>query len=203
MDRKAHWENIYQTKLLTEVSWYQPQPSFSFELIEKYSKGKDAKIIDVGGGDSFLVDKLLEEGYTDLTVLDISAKAIERAQERLGSRADRVKWICSDISELNPTEQYDIWYDRAAFHFMTSEQDVEAYKKRLIEATCAGSILIVGTFSENGPTKCSGIEIHQYSEKDLKETFSPEFELLDLINIDHTTPFGTLQNFNFGIFRRL
>jgi len=202
MDRKEHWENIYHTKLLTEVSWYQPQPSFSAALIEKYIDGKDKNLIDVGGGDSFLVDKMLEEGYSHITLLDISPRAIERAQERLGSRASHVKWIASDITKFNPTEEYDLWYDRAAFHFMTTDNDVAAYKANLINATHTGSIFIVGTFSENGPTKCSGIEIRQYSEQQLRDTFAPEFELIETINVDHTTPFGTLQNFNFGVFRR-
>ena len=200
MNRKEHWENIYHTKLLTEVSWYQPQPSFSAELIEKYIDSKDKKLIDVGGGDSFLVDKLIEEGYTHITLLDISPRAIERAKERLGSRSSRVKWIVSDITKFSPEEAYDLWYDRAAFHFMTSDEDVATYKTNLIKATHTDSIFIVGTFSENGPTKCSGIDIRQYSEQDLRDTFAPEFKLIEIINVDHTTPFGTLQNFNFGVF---
>lgn len=203
MDRKAHWENIYNTKELNQVSWYQPTPQTSLTLIESTGKGKDASIIDIGGGDSFLVDHLLEQGYTNITVLDISERAIKRAKERLGTRATEVDWIVSDITTFDPEgEQYDVWHDRAAFHFLTSTNDIEQYKEVLQSATKEGSAIIIGTFSDSGPLKCSGIEIKQYSEGDFLHTFDDILQLSQLVNVDHTTPFDTVQNFNFGVFVR-
>ena len=202
MDRKEHWENVYNSKLLTEVSWYQPNPSFSFDLIEKYIGDHSEALIDIGGGDSFLVDKLLEAGYSDVSVLDISDKAIERAKERLGSRAERVNFITSDVIDFRPEKKYKVWYDRAALHFLISDEDIHKYLKNLLEGTEPGSIVILGTFSENGPTKCSGITIKQYSHEEMLKTFGAHFEERDFINIDHQTPFDTTQNFNFIVLER-
>ena len=163
--RKDHWENIYQTKQLKDVSWYQPVPQTSLDFLRQFNLPKTAKIIDVGGGDSLLVDYLLELGYTDISVLDISENALERAKERLGDKARLVKWIVSDISTFEPSEQYDFWHDRAVFHFLTKEQDIENYMTVLSKGIQMDGILVMGTFSESGPTKCSGIPIKQYSEK--------------------------------------
>ena len=202
MDRKKHWENIYETKQLTDVSWYQPNPSFSLDLINKFVTDKDVNIIDVGGGDSFLADKLIEERFTNLSVLDISQKAIERAKDRLGSRAEKVNWIVSDIVEFSSDRKYSLWYDRAAFHFLRDEQDIEKYKEILLNSTSDDAHVIIGTFSENGPLKCSGIEIKQYSEEDFKNLFGNEFDVLEFINVDHQTPFDTTQNFNFVVMKK-
>ena len=196
-NRIEHWENIYNTKQLNEVSWYQPKPITSLENIKKFAQNKSDKIIDVGGGDSFLVDYLLEEGFTDITVLDISAKAIERAKFRLGSKADRVKWIVSDITAFKSSEQYDIWHDRAAFHFLNDSKDIDSYIQIANKSIVPQGILIVGTFSENGPKKCSGIEIKQYSEHTLSETFKDNFQKQESFYLDHKTPFDTVQNFVF------
>ena len=162
---KKHWENVYETKNPEQVSWTQEIPKTSLNLIHSFGLDKKAKIIDIGGGDSKLVDFLLEEGYENITVLDISEKAIEKAQLRLGSKADKVNWIVSDITQFNPTTQYDIWHDRAAFHFLTTEVDINKYVKTIEKSV--SKHLIVGTFSENGPQKCSGLEIKQYSQETL------------------------------------
>lgn len=201
-DRKKHWENIYQTKELTEVSWFQPTPETSLNLIEKLSLKKNAKIIDVGGGDSFLVDNLLDLGYQDITVLDISDSAIERAKKRLGERAKLVKWIVSDITHFIPSEKYDCWHDRAAFHFLTDEDEISKYSKTVSECINKDGYLIIGTFSDKGPEKCSGIPIKQYTENSLEREFSNSFQKIECKTINHQTPFDTFQNFIFCRFKK-
>ncbi len=202
-ERKQHWENIYQTKELKDVSWYQPTPETSLEFISNLKVAKDVKIIDVGGGDSFLVEFLLDLGYTDITVLDISENAIERAKARMGELAQKVKWIVSDITQFNPTEKYDLWHDRAAFHFLRSENDIESYMKVLNQAIAEKGQIIIGTFSEDGPLKCSGIEIKQYSEATLIAQFHNTFKKIVCKRVDHPTPFGTTQNFTFCSFEKI
>ena len=201
-NRKNHWESIYQTKQLNEVSWYQPVPQTSLDLISKYVKSYDAKIIDIGGGDSFLVDHLLQLGYTNISVLDISEAAIERAKIRLGENANKVSWIVCDISKFEPTEKYDFWHDRAAFHFLTDKEDINRYISSVNKAITTNGILTIGTFSESGPKKCSGIEITQYTEESLANLFPNEFEKIESFYVDHSTPFDTVQNFVFGVFRK-
>lgn len=201
-DRKKHWENIYSTRSLNEVSWYQPVPETSLEFLKQFNIPKDASIIDIGGGDSFLVDHLLKLGYTNVTVLDISATALERAKARLGPDSSKVKWIVSDASTFVPTEQYDLWHDRAAFHFFTSESDISNYLNVMSKGIKPDGILILGTFSEQGPKKCSMIEIKQYSEESMTARLSTLFKKIKCIKIDHKTPFGTLQNFLFCSFRK-
>lgn len=201
MERKEHWEKIYSEKELSEVSWYQPTPEVSIQLIIENSS-KDDAIIDIGGGDSYLVDHLLKLGYTNLTVLDISANAIGRAKKRLGNKANLVKWIVSDITEFQPTTNYDIWHDRAAFHFLRNEIDIQSYKNSLNKGLSQNGKAIIGTFSESGPLKCSGIDIQQYGESSFKSTFDGLLRLKKVINTDHPTPFDTIQNFNFGLFER-
>ena len=202
-DRRKHWENIYQTKQLTEVSWYQPTPETSLDFIKQFNIGIGAKIIDVGGGDSYLVDHLLDEGYRDITVLDISASAIERAKHRLGNRANQVKWIVADAANFQPPEKYDLWHDRAAFHFLTDEAEISNYIATAQQNITPQGVLVIGTFSEQGPKKCSGIEIRQYSENSMVERLKKFFEKIKCITIDHKTPFDTIQNFVFCSFRKL
>lgn len=196
-DRKNHWENIYETKQLEEVSWYQPIPEASLSFIKEINLPSDAAIIDIGGGDSFLVDNLLKWGYTNVSVLDISEKAIERAQERLGTKAKNVKWIVSDVTAFEPYEKYDLWHDRAAFHFLTDQNEVARYAEITSRNVNPNGFLFVGTFSENGPKKCSGIDIQQYSEETLSKVFINSFEKIKSFTTDHPTPFGTVQNFVF------
>jgi ubiquinone/menaquinone biosynthesis C-methylase UbiE len=202
-DRKKHWENIYQTKQLNEVSWFQPTPETSLDFIKQFNVPTTAKIIDIGGGDSFLVDHLLEKGYQDITVLDISEAAIERAKQRLGDKAERVKWIVADAAKFQPTEKYDFWHDRAAFHFLTDEQEISNYLDTAQRSIKPTGVLVIGTFSEQGPKKCSGIEIKQYSENSMTERLKKFFEKIKCITIDHKTPFDTIQNFVFCSFRKL
>ena len=197
---KKHWENIYATKGMQEVSWYQKSPQTSLNLISQLQLSKHASIIDIGAGDSFLVDELLKLGYTNISVLDISVNAIKRAKKRLGEFAKNVKWIVTDITEFNPTEKYDLWHDRAVFHFLTQEKDINIYKK-LVDSTISGYFLL-STFSDEGPDKCSGLEICKYSEMDLKNQFEGDFTLIDSFKKDHNTPFETIQNFTFSLFKK-
>ena len=203
IDKKQHWENIYQTKELNEVSWFQPKPETSLNFFEEFAISSTAKIIDIGGGDSFLIDHLLLLGYIDITVLDISNSAIERAKKRLGSNAEKVKWIVSDIVDFEPTESYDVWHDRAAFHFLTNKEDREKYVSIADKGLTNDGLLIVGTFSETGPLKCSGVEIQQYSEISLIEQMKSKFQKTNCFTIDHTTPFNTIQNFLFCSFKKV
>lgn len=200
IDRKNHWETVYETKLPNEVSWTQEKPKTSLDFIHETNLGKSAKIIDIGGGDSKLVDYLLEEGYENISVLDISARALERAKKRLGKNAEKINWIVSDITEFKHETTYDIWHDRATFHFLTSSEQIKSYRKT-IEKWVTG-FLIIGTFSEEGPKKCSGLKIKQYSETAIENQFSEGFNKIKCIIEDHNTPFETIQNFTFCIFSK-
>jgi 2-polyprenyl-3-methyl-5-hydroxy-6-metoxy-1,4-benzoquinol methylase len=202
-DRKKHWENIYLTKSFHDVSWFQPTPETSLDFFKQFNVPTNAKIIDIGGGDSLLVDHLLDLGYQRITVLDISAGAIERAKQRLGEKATRVKWIIADVATFNPTEKYDFWHDRAAFHFLTDEIEISNYLATAAKSINSNGIMVIGTFSEQGPTKCSGIEIKQYSALTMTERLKTFFEKIKCITVDHKTPFETIQNFVFCSFRKL
>jgi 2-polyprenyl-3-methyl-5-hydroxy-6-metoxy-1,4-benzoquinol methylase len=200
--KKAHWENVFATKAETEVSWFQAYPKTSVEFIELFNLPLDASIIDVGGGDSHFVDALLEKGYTNVSVLDISENAIERAKARLGSNATKVNWITSDITEFTPTITFDFWHDRAAFHFLTDDEKINKYVAIAENAIKKDGFLILGTFSENGPTKCSGLEIKQYNEASMSYRFEDAFNRIKCITEDHVTPFNTVQNFVFCSFQK-
>lgn len=203
MNRTKHWEDIYESKQLNEVSWYQSKPQTSLELIQGLAKNKNANIIDVGGGDGLLVDHLLKQGFQNITVLDISSKAIDRAKTRLGKMANQVKWIVSDVVNFKPNEKYDIWHDRAAFHFLTDSNDIKHYVKNAHSALKPDGKMIVGTFSTNGPTKCSGIEIQQFDEESMKHTFGQGFRSIDFSIHQHETPSKKIQEFIFGRFERI
>lgn len=198
---KEHWETVYKTKRPEEVSWTQENPKTSLDSIRETKISKSAKIIDIGGGDSKLVDYLLDEGYENISVLDISSKAIERAKLRLGKRSEKVNWIVSDILEFEPETHYDVWHDRAAFHFLTIEKQIQTYINT-IEKWVSNSV-IIGTFSENGPTKCSGLDIKQYSELEMIDLFSAHFKKIKCTKEDHITPFETIQNFIFCVFKKI
>jgi SAM-dependent methyltransferase len=180
--------------------WAQEIPKTSIEFIQTFNLDKSAKIIDIGGGDSNLVDFLLAQGFENVTVLDISKAALKRAQKRLGKNAEKVNWIESDILDFKPSENFDVWHDRAAFHFLTSKEQIESYIS--IAKESVSGYLAIGTFSENGPKKCSGLDIKQYSEDELTEVMRNGFEKLKCINENHKTPFDTIQNFTFCSFRR-
>ncbi|MBP6180759.1 class I SAM-dependent methyltransferase [Flavobacterium sp.] len=200
INKKNHWESVYETKQPNEVSWTQDSPKVALDFIRETHLGKSVKIIDIGGGDSKLVDFLLEDGYENITVLDISENALERAKIRLGKKAEKVTWIVSDITEFKPVTTYDIWHDRATFHFLNSDAQINSYIK--IAEKWISSFLIIGTFSDKGPMKCSGLEIKQYTETTLKNQFQATFEKLNCINEDHITPFETTQNFIFCVFKK-
>ena len=201
-DRKKHWETIYQTKELKDVSWFQPTPETSLDFFKQFNVQTTAKVIDIGGGDSLLVDHLLDLGYQHISVLDISEAAIDRAKQRLGERAKNVTWIVADAASFKPTENYDFWHDRAAFHFLTDENEISNYLETARQSISPGGVLVIGTFSEQGPKKCSGIEIKQYSEETMTNRLQRFFEKIKCITVDHKTPFDTIQNFVFCSFRK-
>ena len=195
-EKKEHWEEVYKTKTPDQVSWTQENPKTSLDYIKACKLPKNAALIDIGGGDSLLVDYLLEEGYSQITVLDISEQAIKRAQERLGAAADNVTWIVSDILEFNPKKTYALWHDRATFHFLTTTTEIETYKNTIKQRV--DSYVVLGVFSKEGPLKCSGLPITQYNVAELTACFGDSFEVLHAQTEDHLTPFHTLQNFQFA-----
>jgi len=199
-DKQKHWEQVYQTKNTEQRSWTQDVPRTSLDFIHGFDLPKTAKIIDIGGGDSKLVDCLLTEGFTNLTVLDISETALEKTKDRLGDKAKNVKWIVSDITKFQPKENYDLWHDRATFHFLTETNEIVHYLK--IAQKAVAKYLVIGTFSENGPEKCSGLPIKQYSERLLQNQLKKYFSKIRCINEDHITPFQTKQNFLFCSFKK-
>jgi len=202
-DRKKHWEKIYQTKNIDEVSWYQPVPATSLDFVKQYGLPLTAKIIDIGGGDSFFVDHLIDMGYKDITVLDISEKAVEKAKQRLGEKGDGVIWIIADAANFTSSEKFDLWHDRAALHFLTDEKEIQGYIYTLNTSVNPKGYVIIGTFSENGPKQCSGIDIKQYSENTLADRLRQFFGKIKCVTIDHKTPSGSIQNFIFCSFRRI
>lgn len=200
-DTKKHWEDIYQTKNSSEVSWYQENPKTSLNLIVETCQDKNAKIIDVGAGDSRLVDNLLALGFKDITALDVSSNALKRAKKRLGSRADAVKWVVSDLMEFETDERYDIWHDRAVLHFLTKEQDINKYVDVVKRLSKPGGYLIVSTFSDKGPKKCSGLDTRQYSQGSMKKLFN-DFEHIKSFEEEHLTPWKASQTFIYSVFRK-
>ncbi|MEO5777338.1 MAG: methyltransferase [Flavobacterium sp.] len=202
-NQKSHWENVFATKSPNEVSWTQKYPKTSMDYLEELNLSKTANIIDVGGGDSNLADALLEKGFQNIWVLDISEFALERAKKRLGDKAHLVHWIVSDITEFEPEVTFDFWHDRAVFHFLTNEDSINKYVAIIGKAINKEGNFLLGTFSENGPLKCSGLEIKQYSENTMKETFKNDFEAIKYFTENHTTPFDTKQNFQFCGFKKI
>ncbi len=199
-DTKPHWENVFSTKLPGEVSWTQVVPFTSLTLIKQTRVSFSKPIIDIGGGDSRLVDNLLAEGYKDITVLDISGEALKRAQARLGSNAKKVTWIECDIKNFIPTREYAVWHDRAAFHFLTDPSDIARYADT-VGKFVAGH-LIIATFSETGPEKCSALPVSRYNEPEMDAVFAGHFKLINSFTENHITPFNTLQNFRFNLFEK-
>jgi hypothetical protein len=202
MDSKVHWEKVYGTKTPDQLSWTQAVPQTSLDFIHAFQLPRTARIIDIGGGDSRLADFLLEEGFQDITVLDISEEALQRARLRLGEKASLVRWVVSDITEFQPGDPYDLWHDRATFHFLTRQPQVSRYLSIARAAVHNRGYVIIGTFSENGPKKCSGLPIHQYTEQELAQELNNGFRKLKCITEDHLTPFNTVQNFLFCSFKR-
>jgi 2-polyprenyl-3-methyl-5-hydroxy-6-metoxy-1,4-benzoquinol methylase len=203
MSTKEHWEKIYGSKRPSEVSWYQATPKLSLDFVRDLQIAKDVAIIDVGGGDSFFVDHLLDAGFTNITVLDISETAINKAKLRLGPKSGMVNWIVSDITEFVAGRKFDFWHDRAVFHFLTTKEQVNKYLAVVNQSLSVSGKIVIGTFSETGPLTCSGLRIKQYSESTLTALIKKWFQKIKCIHADHITPFNTIQNFLFCSFKKI
>ena len=200
IEKKLHWEKVYLEKSPEQVSWTQEYPVLSMEMIAGFNLGKSAPIIDIGGGDGLLVDFLLQEGYSDLTVVDISVRALEKAKARLGDLAGRIHWIETDIREFVPDRAYAIWHDRATFHFLTSAEEIERYAA--MAARFTSEYLILATFSPAGPEKCSGLPVSRYSENALCGVFKDGFTKMECRQHQHITPMHSTQDFLFCSFKK-
>ena len=196
MNSEAHWESVYGAKAPDQVSWFRPHLETSLAFIERAAPDRNSRIIDVGGGESTLADDLLSRGYRNLTVLDISHIAVDVTKARLGKLAERVEWLAVDVTKTDlPRHTYDVWHDRAVFHFLTSASDRNAYVAKVRESVKRGGHVIVGTFGPEGPEKCSGLEVHRYDSGSLHAEFGSRFRLVDSLKELHETPFGTKQQF--------
>lgn len=196
MNKKSHWENVYQTKDVDQVSWYRDHLDNSLQMILNTEVTKDAAIIDIGGGSSTLIDDLLENGFADVSVLDISASALEKSKERLGQKAQQIEWIEADVTEVSlPENHYDVWHDRAVFHFLTDKNDRRKYVELVKKSLKVGGHIIIASFGLNGPKKCSGLDVVQYSPDSMHNEFGKSFELVKSISEKHETPFKTTQEF--------
>jgi SAM-dependent methyltransferase len=199
--RQAHWEGVYTKKGENEVSWFQENPAPSLELIAQVGATSASAIVDIGGGASRLVDNLVERGFEDVTVLDLSEAALEAAKIRLGCRAAQVHWFVADVTSWEPQKTYDIWHDRAAFHFLTEESDRTAYLARLERALKVGGYAVIATFALDGPERCSGLPVVRYDPANLDQTLGRRFKLVDTHRHAHATPWGSQQSFQFSVFR--
>ena len=196
MDNKAHWEKVYGTKAPESVSWYTPHLETSLNLIQKAASSKASAIIDIGGGEATLVDDLLSKGYTDISVLDISQKAIDVARERIAELADKVHWYCADITTATlPQNYFDVWHDRAVFHFLTEEFQRVKYIEQVMRSVKHGGYVIMSTFGLEGPEKCSGLDVVRYDAENLHGQFGKKFKLINSTTEIHNTPMGTTQQF--------
>jgi len=202
MDRKTHWDNIYSAKAPHQLSWYQAHPEISLRLIADSGVGKDAALIDIGGGASLLVDKLVGAGYSKVTVLDVSPAAIAAAQARLGWRAGEVRWLAQDVTTFAPTEKFALWHDRAVFHFLSEPADRQAYLAAAQAALPPGGQLIIATFAPDGPEMCSALPVVRYGAESLAKEVGEGFELLESCGETHLTPGGVKQSFSYCRFRR-
>jgi trans-aconitate methyltransferase len=200
-NRQDHWQRTYQSKTEQEVSWHQDLPEPSLTLITA-AASPDARIIDIGGGSSHLVDHLLQRGYRKLAVLDLSSAALARAQARIGAAAAAIDWIAADVTTWTPTHRYDVWHDRATFHFMVTEGDRSAYLARLRQALVPGGCAIIATFAPDGPERCSGLPVMRYDSQRLAAVLGQDFTLIGSERHMHRTPWNVVQPFQFGVFRR-
>ena len=201
--RRAHWENVYESKGEREVSWFQESPAPSLDLIALTGATTSSAIVDIGGGASRLVDALLAMGHQDVTVLDLSMAALAAARERLGRDADRAKWIVADVTAWRPETRYDVWHDRAAFHFLNAPEEQAAYIERLQQGLKVGGYAIIGTFALDGPEKCSGLPVTRHSADTIGALLGSKFELRDARRHQHKTPWESVQNFQFSTFLRI
>jgi trans-aconitate methyltransferase len=201
-ERQAHWQSVYQSKGEAQLSWTQRDPQPSLSLIEKFAQDNHASIVDIGGGASRLVDALLAHGFAAITVLDLSDAALQSAKVRLGAQAASVRWIAADATSWQPPQAFDIWHDRAAFHFLVEEADRAAYVDRLHAGVRSGGHAIIATFAPDGPEKCSGLPVQRYSPESLSKTIGSAFELVEHQDHRHVTPWGAAQSFQFSVLRR-
>lgn len=203
-ERRTHWETVWTTKEHESVSWFQPEPTTSLALIAKAGLRKDAGIVDIGGGASHLVDRLLERGYRHLAVLDVSEAALTQSAERLGEMGDDVSWIASDILEWRPVPGlFELWHDRAVFHFLNRDEEQKAYRNILMTALVPGGWAVLGTFAPDGPEKCSGLPVSRHDAASLARILGADFELIEEMREDHVTPGGNVQKFCWSVFRRV
>lgn len=203
-DSRDHWQHVYTSKPADSVSWFQSRAETSLRLVAATGVARSASLIDIGGGASTLIDGLLARGHSQLSVLDISAAALAAARERLGQDASSVRWIEADITKaVLPAAGYALWHDRAAFHFLTSDAAVDAYRQQLLHAVQPGGHLIIATFAEDGPVQCSGLPIQRYSQAELQAIFAPHFALRHYERELHRTPWDALQAFGYGCFERI
>jgi SAM-dependent methyltransferase len=201
-ERRAHWDHVYATRNPDELAWHQARPALSLELIERAGMGNEARIVDLGGGASRLVDALVDDGFQRVTVLDISPEALGRVKERLGDRARLVTWVAADITRWKPPSAFDIWHDRAVFHFLVEAEDRRAYRATLAAALPVGGQVIIGTFASDGPERCSGLPVARYEPDTLAAELGPDFRLVESTHEDHLTPSGKSQRFQFSRFER-
>lgn len=201
--RRAHWDKAYQSKGEAGVSWFEDAPAVSLDLIRRHVTIATASLIDVGGGASRLVDALLDEGMKSVTVLDLSPAALDAARARLGLRADAAHWVAADVTAWRPDRTYDIWHDRAAFHFLTDPDDRAAYIERLTAAVAPGGYAVIATFAPDGPERCSGLPVVRYDPAALAEVFGPSFRLVEHVKHQHTTPWNSTQAFQFSVLQRV
>ncbi|MBX9845874.1 MAG: class I SAM-dependent methyltransferase [Xanthobacteraceae bacterium] len=202
LDRQAHWQNVYQTKGERDVSWFQETPEISLDLIRATGAGKGVSIVDIGGGASRLADALLEEGYRSITVLDLSDQALATSRARLGARAAQVSWIVADVTAWQPAGSFDVWHDRAAFHFLTEPQDRLTYGECVRKAVRPGGHVIIGTFALDGPERCSGLPVVRHDATTIGNVLGRSFRLAESRRHEHKTPGGAIQRFQFSRFRR-
>lgn len=199
---QQHWEDVYKNKPLNTVSWYQPNVDTFKKVAQRVKLKANSAIIDIGGGDSFVADFLVNQGFKNANVLDISKKAIERAKKRLNTNANKINWIISDITSFETSKRFDLWYDRAAFHFLNDENQIDKYAKRAAEYVAENGYLAIASFSKNGPEKCSGLPVKQHNQDSLKKIFGNNFKLIDFFEEDHQTPTQKYQNFTLCIFQK-
>jgi len=203
IDRRAHWDKVYQSKVSEELTWYQARPETSLRLIESASLDSDARILDVGGGTSTLVDHLLDLGYRKLGVLDVSPVVLQRAQRRLGSRGSSIEWLEADVTRFEPSHSWDVWHDRAALHFLTDPEDVAGYRRSMLAALAPDGQAVIATFGPAGPPKCSGLHVQRYDPDSLLEVLGPNMQLVESVLEEHVTPKDEMQQFLFCRFRRI
>lgn len=202
-ERQLHWQNVYLNKGEREVSWTQIDPQPSLGLIAKFAAGRDAPIVDIGGGASRLVDALLARGFAAITVLDLSEAALQASKIRLGPQSAGVRWIAGDATAWQPPQTFDIWHDRAAFHFLVDAVDRAAYVERLQAGVRSGGHAIIATFALDGPEKCSGLSVQRYDHESLSRAIGSAFDLVEHHGHRHVTPWGAEQSFQFSVLRRL